>query len=605
MRYVHLILASLLFATGCPTRDQNPSNTGGASGTPGAAGAGVDGGAGGKAGAGGMAPPATTVSITAPTTTVYTNATVAIFISTSQPTTATVTLVVVSTYGTQNIGTITAPQTSFAWNTTGVGEGTYSVTAQLAVGTTAATSNAITVVVDRTPPQVVVSSLIPAPGAGNVVLAAPIQASFSEPVLASTVTASAIPVYDSKGSALPTTVSLSADGLSATVHVSSSQGITLDQTFTGSFTHGITDLAGNALQDLSTTWSWTVPAWIKYAPISSGVNATLLMAVGSNNQPVVAYFLCGSAAGGGCIPLLHVAVSDGEAWNDLGQVVSGVGPGNCALFLDAKSNPTVVWGNSPSSGDAQVVFSTWSGTAWVETTYPAIDFAPTQGLAADLIAAALDSKGHPVVAFRADAYSPTTSTNIYVAAWTGTEWDTSYGSIGDMKTSSFDLVLGPADSPIVTVVDTDTSSGAYLWNGTSWSLSAGSSSATASATTDSTGNPVMLTSASPNWIPEHLTGGTWLSLVSSNVPVSPSSTNPTLTSDANHQPVVAWNSATTGATGIGLLRWLGTSWDQRPGYASGGGSANNWPPQLLVDQRNNMWIGWTEGSTVNVWMSNY
>ncbi len=80
---------------------------------------------------------------------------------------------------------------------------------------------------------------------------------------------------------------------------------------------------------------------------------------------------------------------------------------------------------------------------------------------------------------------------------------------------------------------------------------------------------------------------------------------PTLTSDANHQPVIAWNSATTGATGIGLLRWLGTSWDQRPGYASGGGSANNWPPQLLVDQRNNMWIGWTEGSTVNVWMSNY
>jgi hypothetical protein len=115
----------------------------------------------------------------------------------------------------------------------------------------------------------------------------------------------------------------------------------------------------------------------------------------------------------------------------------------------------------------------------------------------------------------------------------------------------------------------------------------------------------MLTSASPNWIPEHLTGGTWLSLVSSNVPVSPSSTNPTLTSDANHQPVIAWSSATGGATGIGLLRWLGTSWDQRPGYASGGGSVNNWLPQLLVDQRNNMWIGWTEGSTVNVWMSNY
>jgi Bacterial Ig-like domain len=605
MRHVHLLLAALVFVTGCPTRDQDPSNTGGASGTPGAAGSGVDGGAGGMGGTGGMASAPTTVSITVPTTTVYTNASVTISINTSQPTTATVTLIATGPYGTQNIGTITAPQTSFVWNTTGVGEASYSVTAQLTTGGTTTTSTAITVVVDRTPPQVVVSSLVPAPGASNVVLAAPIQASFSEPVLASTVTPPTIPIYNSKGSAVPTTVSLSTDGSTATVHISSDQGLTLDQTFTGSFTHGITDLAGNALQDLSTTWSWTVPAWIKYAPISSGVNATLLLAVGTNNQPVVAYFLCGTASGGACIPLLHVAVSDGEAWNDLGQVVSGIGPSNCALFLDANNNPTVAWGNSPSSGAAQVVFSTWSGTAWVETTYPAIDLTAAQGIAADLIAVALNSVGRPTVAFRGDTYTPTLTTNIYVAAWTGTAWD-SYGAVGDVKSSSFDLVLGPAGAPIVTAVDNDTASGAYLWNGTSWSLSAGSSSSNASATTDSTGSPVMLTSAASNWIPEHLTGGTWLSLISSPAPVSPGfSTNPALTSDANHQPVVAWNSATTGATGVGLVRWLGTSWDTRPGYASGGAALNNSPPQLIVDQRNNMWIGWTEGATVNVWMSNY
>jgi hypothetical protein len=65
---------------------------------------------------------------------------------------------------------------------------------------------------------------------------------------------------------------------------------------------------------------------------------------------------------------------------------------------------TVAWGNSPSSGAAQVVFSTWSGTVWVETTCPAIDLTAAQGIAADLIAVALDSMGRPIVAFRGDAY---------------------------------------------------------------------------------------------------------------------------------------------------------------------------------------------------------
>jgi hypothetical protein len=111
----------------------------------------------------------------------------------------------------------------------------------------------------------------------------------------------------------------------------------------------------------------------------------------------------------------------------------------------------------------------------------------------------------------------------------------------------------------------------------------------------------MLTSAASNWIPEHLTGGTWLSLVSAQVPTTSNSTNPTLTSDAAQQPVVAWSTP----SGIGLVRWLGTSWDTRPGFASRGAAPNNSPPQLIVDQRNNMWIGWTEGATVNVWMSNY
>ena len=65
--------------------------------------------------------------------------------------------------------------------------------------------------------------------------------------------------------------------------------------------------------------------------------------------------------------------------------------------------------------------------------------------------------------------------------------------------------------------------------------------------------------------------------------------------------------ATTGASGVGLVRWLGTSLGQsrRLRQRRGFGAQQRGPRNVVVDQRNNMWIGWTEGATVNVWMSNY
>src|ERR1022692_3917698 len=122
-----LFFASTLLLAGCPTRDQDRALTdggmpgvGGSSGGSGIGGAG--GGGAGAGGAGGVQPP-NTVSITAPTTTVYTNASVPIAIATGEPTTMPVTLTAVGPDGSQTIGTITAPQTSFLWSTTGVGEG--------------------------------------------------------------------------------------------------------------------------------------------------------------------------------------------------------------------------------------------------------------------------------------------------------------------------------------------------------------------------------------------------------------------------------------------------------------------------------------------------
>ena len=149
--------------------------------------------------------------------------------------------------------------------------------------------------------------------------------------------------------------------------------------------------------------------------------------------------------------------------------------------------------------------------------------------------------GHPVVAYRSDIYAPTTTTTeIYVARWTGSAWDTSFGAVGDPSSKTFDIVLNDQNVPIVSVVDSTNASGVFIWGGTSWAFTAGAGATNASLALDVNGSPVMLNSVTTNWVPGHLTNGTWLPVVSNPVPSSPTSSNPSLASDTDRLPVVAW-----------------------------------------------------------------
>ena len=589
MRALPLLFLSTLLLLGCPTREQDHSP--------------ADGGAG-AGGAGGMQAP-NTVSITSPSTTAYTNASVTIAIATGQPTTSTITLVAAGPTGSQTIGTVTAPQTSFVWNTTGAGEGTYSVTAQLTTNGNVVSSNAASIIVDRTPPQVVVSSLIPSPGASNVVLVAPIQVAFSEPLLLSTINASAIPIQTASGTTLPTTLTLSSDGTTATIDITSDKGLSLNQAFTGSFAKTITDLAGNGLVAPSTTWSWIVPGWVKYAPLNS--NGPPVVAVGTNYQPIVAYTVCGVGnAADSCPTVLHVAVSDGQAWNDLGSPGGGASANNTAIFVDAQNHPNVAWGSQTSEGVGEVLFASWNGTAWQTTTYPPILLPATEGTNVDALALAMDSMGRPIVAYRGDLYAPTAKTDVYVAAWTGSIWNTAFGAVGDPNSNTIDLILNDQDVPIVTAVNTDNSSGAFVWNGTSWAFTAGAQAINAAGALDTNGNPVMLNSTTAtSWLPEHLTSGAWLPLVATAVPSSAMASSPSLTNTNDRLPVVAWYEPAVSPHSMALARWSGTAWDTRAGSANAGGFPSSQPAALIVDGRNDIWIGWSEGLQIDVWMSNY
>jgi hypothetical protein len=78
-----------------------------------------------------------------------------------------------------------------------------------------------------------------------------------------------------------------------------------------------------------------------------------------------------------------------------------------------------------------------------------------------------------------------------------------------------------------------------------------------------------------------------------------------LTTGVDHLPVVAWLD-TTGPAKVGLARWTGTAWNARDGLFNANGIVlNTESPGVMVDARGSAWVSWREGSSVNVWMSNY
>jgi hypothetical protein len=167
------------------------------------------------------------------------------------------------------------------------------------------------------------------------------------------------------------------------------------------------------------------------------------------------------------------------------------------------------------------------------------------------------------------------------------------------------LALNGEGAPIVSVVNTDNSSGAFVWNGISWTFTAGAGATTAGLGLDTTGNPVMLNSVTTSWTPDHLTNGSWLPDVTSHVPSSSTASGPSLVTDNNRLPIVAWYEPMQSPPAIGLARWTGSLWDTRAGFANNGGSPSSFPPALIVDGRDQVWVGWEENQQINIWMSNY
>jgi hypothetical protein len=488
-----------------------------------------------------------------------------------------------------------APYT-FTWDTKGIADGTHTLVAQATVDGEPITSAPVTITVDRTAPTVVATT--PAPGASNVVLRAPIVVTFSEPILAASFTASALTLQVG-GAVVPTTAMLSSDGMSATIAITDLSSFALPAAFSVTLAPTITDLVGNALAVPPTPWTWSVPDWIKYAPIASTTAPAI--AVGPTFQPVIVYTRC-IASGSACVNDLFVAESDGQAWNSLGQVPNLIGPGS--LDLDTLGRPIVAGiGNPGGSIIPSLLLATWNGSGWDDSISP-LGIDTSYAFAASPLVR-LDASGRPVVAWK-DAVNATEA-DVGVARWTGTSWDRSFGKFGLTSVGSASLILDGSGNPIVgfTVLGTGFASfptaSFRAWGGTAWTSSGGIFLGEPFVAIDQASEPMMVAGSTV----DHYSSGAWLPAISTAIPASSNSGGFHLATGLDHKPVVAWLD-TTATAEVGLARWTGTQWNARAGlFNAGGVVATTEAPGVLVDARGSAWTYWREGSSVNVWMSNY
>ncbi len=588
MRRAHLVfLLPLLLVAGCPTK----TKLGGDGGTK---------GDGATDGATDGTPSIPSLQITSPADGSSTKSTVTITVVASggMPP-ATISLL--DQTASSALATIPAPASaqspySYSWNTTGVADGPHTIVAQAHVGGDIITSGPITINVDHKSPTVVQTT--PVAGATDVVLRAPITVIFSEAIAKASITSSSL-FLTVGGTAVATTVTLSADATIATIAINDLTSFALPGTFSLTLTPTITDLAGNALSAPATAWSWTVPDFISYGSIPGMGNnvSNLVLAITSTFRPVLGYLdLYVNSSGAVQYNVLHIQRSDGQSWTDFGRPSpSGDESHGFSLALDTNDHPVVAWSeNSPAKMTNQIYVATWDGSAWSAALTP-VD---ASGGAATSPVLRLDEKGLPVVGWLNKSTQPDKNQDIYLTRWTGTQWNPTPGELGLAGIASFDMILDAQGAAFVNWSDSSMTA-VDIFRGTIGSASP-SMMATSLPTValDQTGQPLILEKGTGLQV-YSLVGAAWQAAVPAPVPAGDAAYSPKLRTGPDHRPIVGWLDSLR----IGFARWTGNAWDSRAGLFTGGGNVSFL--DLFVDPRGTVWIAGSNPMGAFVLMSNY
>jgi hypothetical protein len=353
---------------------------------------GGDGGGGGGADGGGVVP--LSVSIVSPLETVYTNGPVTVQLAVG----GSVESVKLLVDGTALV--TLPPPYQYTWSTVGVPEAPHALTAQAQRGAETVTSAPLTVVVDRTPPQV--TERTPKSGAVNVGVHDVLRAVFSEPVLPSTINDATVTV-NMGAVAIGHSSTLSADATALDIVLTAPPA--RPATVNVALYSDITDRAGNRLLTAG-PWALSLPLWqllggspLNTAPGKTAQNPRVVL--DASDHPVVTW----EEGGGG--HTYGVARWNGTAWTYL-----PAGP---------MGTPTNVWTQSAlalaSNGDIFVSYlldthvhvARYHDAAW--TDLPEVTTLDSSGFAAIV----LDANDLPYLAY-------TEKTLVRVSHYDGKAW---------------------------------------------------------------------------------------------------------------------------------------------------------------------------------------
>ncbi len=217
---------------------------------------------------------------------------------------------------------------------------------------------------DTTPPTVIAQS--PAPGANGVLTTAPVTATFSESLLASSVTSGTVTLKDASGNAVNATVSY--DDATHTATLTPSAALAYSTTYTATVS-GVKDLAGNALA-APVTWSFTTLAPVSNATLFGTTTPVVAAASDPGSVEVGVKFSSGVAGYITGLRFYKGGTNNGGA--HVGHLWSGTG----TLLA------TATFTNETASGWQEVDFATPVAVS-ANTTYVASYLAPQGHYAAD------------------------------------------------------------------------------------------------------------------------------------------------------------------------------------------------------------------------------
>lgn len=479
--------------------------------------------------------------------------------------------------GTTLVSGLPAPYL-YSWDTGGDPEGSYSLRARAIKGNQTFDSEAVTVNVLRSRPTVV--SRLPLPGDSNVSIDGGIQATFSAPMSAGTLTNQTVIVREAQRIHLDKSLELSADGRTLTIRLAT--GMTAPSDLTVEFSDGVTDAAGNALVTPLAPWRWLVPAWRTLADdlISEGKAALTVNA----RYTIVATTINGS--------IIMVRRWDGARWEQFPQITA-LHQGAPALAIDPEGNPILAFNDIRQMVD-QMKVVVWNGTAWRDlgihsgsgnTSAPAI---------------VGDNRGALAVAWQAEV---TTGSQIRGQFFDGTSWSNIelWGSGSDHQESPS---LAMSDrQPVLAWSQLEVSGRRriHVARGSQWGswapIGAGLPSAYSpydayqpSVAVDASGTPTIAWTLGDPW---RINTQTW---TGTDWPAEY-----VLGRESSHQPALAVSPA-----GWRFLAWIETSSSLRSalhftGTAAGeevidpgSSSVNPWYPSIAVDSEGKPTIAWQE-----------